>query len=431
MWTQTFWDCFELCGHKLFEISEKVYDSGNISMKCSPYYTFGECVEKCYNHHDTTVSLQFLKKCDEAVHHATDCFELCGHKLFEISEKVYDSGNISMKCSPYYTFGECVEKCYNHHDTTVSLQFLKKCDEAVHHAYSGVSKHKKCLQQNFGKAREHCSLKCAKKALEETIDEDTASRNSSSDEWEQSSGSLCLNQICRLDCLYDLLMEKCPGASEGVMNALLAPFDVFGKMMKKFSSHHSFEKSVNSSSCKDLFGGIIIENRLDNSLNTTNEVDALDKTMSDFVSSFKPTPPAPLEVVSKPHSTRLVKKQISDYPIYDMDYSGHSKGGNIYEDYLNGGGNSIYDYYDGGESQDQSENGNNQNVLYQVNHNFNGPAHTHTLDVQPSNYRFTGPASDECGDIMILDDNEQIPLCSTPTIYFITSPQNTIKTILL
>uniref|UniRef100_A0A0K0FKK8 CPG4 domain-containing protein n=1 Tax=Strongyloides venezuelensis TaxID=75913 RepID=A0A0K0FKK8_STRVS len=361
--------------------------------------------------------------------HQKDCFESCGHKLFEISEKVYDSGNISMKCSPYYTFGECVEKCYNHHDTTISLQFLKKCDKAVHQAYSGVSKHKKCLQQNFGKAREHCSLKCAKKALEETIDEeDTVNSNTSSDEWEQSSGSLCLNQVCRLDCLYDLLIEKCPGASEGVMNALLAPFDVFGKMMKKFSGHHSFERSVNSSSCKDLFGGNVIENKMNNSLTTTDKIDALNDTMSNFVPSFKPTPPAPLEIVSKPHS-KLVKKQIIDYPTYDMDYSDHSKSGSNYEDYYNGGEKFIHDYYDGGEPQGQSRN--DQNILYQVHYNFDGPAQTHTLDVKPSNYRFTGPASDECGDIMILNDNEQIPFCSTPTIYFITTSQNTIEAILL
>uniref|UniRef100_A0AAF5CRN1 Kinesin motor domain-containing protein n=2 Tax=Strongyloides stercoralis TaxID=6248 RepID=A0AAF5CRN1_STRER len=362
-------------------------------------------------------------------------FVRCTNDFFKISEGVYDAGNISLKCSPYYPFGECIRKYQNHHDTTVSFQFLKKCDDIVHEYYGKISRHKGCLQKHFGKAREYCSLNCAKEALELDDHEDSFEKTTVVGKWDLSWRSVCTNQICRLACLRQMIDKQCPKTGEVVVNALLAPFVAFKKSLEKFSDHKSFEDFLDTSSCGILFDGYIVEAKKpliyeDNSLDVSSEFIA-----SDFVSNVKPTPPGPLNVVGRPISNSD-KKFIDEISKNKVDSVGEEEVDEEYEELDDSVGDNDNDgnivgvdsshviHYD-----DSKEHQETDNVVYRCRFDFTRPARI--FHIEPSEYRFVGHIPEYCGDTMVVDDERNMPYCSNPTLYFVTTDDNNVKEIFM
>ncbi|CEF63096.1 Hypothetical protein SRAE_1000136100 [Strongyloides ratti] len=366
-----------------------------------------------------------------------NCFGKCTNMFIKLSEDVYNSGNISSKCLPYYPFGECVEKCYDHHDTTITLQFLKECDKAVHVQYGKVLKHKKCLQKKFGKVRDQCNLECAKEAVEhEDNDEIITNKIKINKKWYSSSESLCSSQVCRLKCLDKMIEKQCPQTSKGVLNALLAPLNGFKSLMKKSSNHQYFKDFIVSSKCKGLFEKNIVINVSKPSVHDDHELDDFKYEVSNFVPDIKPTPPEPLKFVDQlsHNSDEMPISNFSENKIVVVDEEEEEEDvTDDYEEFDNGvdsdnqvGGEITGHNMDYGDNEKHHEN---SNVVYQAHFDFTQPIQT--FNIEPSNYHFIGRTPEDCGDTMVVDDEKKIPRCLNPTLYFVTTDDNTVKEIFM
>uniref|UniRef100_A0A0N4ZS49 CPG4 domain-containing protein n=1 Tax=Parastrongyloides trichosuri TaxID=131310 RepID=A0A0N4ZS49_PARTI len=332
------------------------------------------------------------------------CFEKCTVKIFEISEKVYDSGNISSKCSPYYAFGDCVEKCYDHFDTTTTFKYLKKCDDEVYFQYKKTLSDKKCLQKNFAKSREQCSLQCSKEAVY------TDPKEKSKHDDYLVSENFCSNHACKYRCLSKLIAAKCRDSSINVINSLLAPFYTFKDVIRNSTNHKYFIGKLYSEACQSLFSKYPKEG--------SSEVTSVnDANMNEFMmSKVKPTPPAPLQIVSNPTTENSY--------LHD-NYIGNDKEEVVELTTIK------YDNY----NEENNHFGKHQQIfgsddLYQANFNFNNMPN-YEFKVEYSDHPFLSDKVNECGEVVILDDDNNLPKCSSPTLYYITSEEGGVKEIFM